>query len=229
MTLTESRNQGTRRSDRNQNFYRRSPEDESFDSELPAEARVELEEAHRPPKPRSAERIVGTPVAQDTQPQPGVYLRPPAYRPLIAEPAPPAKHSYGTAAIWILVILLFLWVVSRNNGPSVRAPESRPVPTPSGPRPVEVRRALPVVDVRRALPAVPRALPVTSAASTESNWQSIRMPDGTVLPVSYQGDLFSSAALPGQGKFVGEEWSTGTTSWVWMVPAGAAFPSWVDP
>jgi hypothetical protein len=23
--------------------------------------------------------------------------------------------------------------------------------------------------------------------------------------------------------------STGNTSWIWMTPAGASFPSWVDP
>jgi hypothetical protein len=55
------------------------------------------------------------------------------------------------------------------------------------------------------------------------------MPDGSIVNVSYQGDLFSSAALPPRGRFVGEQWSTGTTSWVWMTPIGANFPSWVDP
>jgi hypothetical protein len=44
-----------------------------------------------------------------------------------------------------------------------------------------------------------------------------------------QGELPSSAALPPQGRFIGEEWSTGSTSWVWMQPAGASLPSWVDP
>jgi hypothetical protein len=55
------------------------------------------------------------------------------------------------------------------------------------------------------------------------------MPDGTIVNVSYQGELPSSAALPPQGHFIGEAYSTGTTSWVWMTPAGANFPSWVDP
>jgi hypothetical protein len=55
------------------------------------------------------------------------------------------------------------------------------------------------------------------------------MPDGTIVSASYQGELPSSAALPSQGRFIGEEYSTGDTSWIWMQPAGAAFPSWVDP
>jgi hypothetical protein len=86
---------------------------------------------------------------------------------------------------------------------------------------------LPAVEVRKALPAIPRAFPVTSAVSTE--WQPIRMPDGSVVQASYQGELPSSAALPARGRFIGEEWSTGNTSWIWMTPAGANFPSWVDP
>jgi hypothetical protein len=82
-----------------------------------------------------------------------------------------------------------------------------------------------------AVPAVPRALPVTSSVSTVSNaqWQSIRMPSGEFVRVSYQGELPSSAALPARGRFIGEEYSTGNTSWIWMTPAGANFPSWVDP
>jgi hypothetical protein len=56
-----------------------------------------------------------------------------------------------------------------------------------------------------------------------------KMPDGTVVQVCYQGELPSSATLPARGRFTGEEWSTGNTSWIWMTPAGASFPSWVDP
>jgi hypothetical protein len=59
--------------------------------------------------------------------------------------------------------------------------------------------------------------------------QPVRMPDGTIVEARYQGDLPSSTALPPQGHFIGEEYSTGTTSWIWMTPAGASFPSWVDP
>jgi hypothetical protein len=81
------------------------------------------------------------------------------------------------------------------------------------------------------LPVVPRALPITAQSFTVPNaaWQPIRMPDGTVVQASYQGELPSSAALPARGRFIGEEYSTGNTSWIWMTPAGASFPSWVDP
>ena len=95
---------------------------------------------------------------------------------------------------------------------------------------MEVRRALPV-EVRRALPVALRALPVSSAALAVPavGWQSIRMPDGSTSPAYYEGELPSSAALPLQGHFIGEEYSTGNTSWVWMTPAGTNVASWVDP
>src|SRR6516162_3856893 len=84
------------------------------------------------------------------------------------------------------------------------------------------------------LPTVPRALPVTSSVSLVSDpqigqWQPVRLLDGTTVQVCYQGELPSSAALPHQGRFIGEEWSTGNTSWIWMTPAGASFPSRIDP
>jgi hypothetical protein len=59
------------------------------------------------------------------------------------------------------------------------------------------------------------------------------MPDGTIMQVSYQGELPSSAALPPRGRFIGEEWSTGTGEnahdWIWLKPAGINFASWIDP
>jgi hypothetical protein len=55
------------------------------------------------------------------------------------------------------------------------------------------------------------------------------MPDGTVVQAFYEGQLNSSGELPARGRFIGEEYSTGDTSWIWMTPSGAAFPSWVDP
>ena len=116
---------------------------------------------------------------------------------------------------------------------TLRTSSNRPVyGALSGSGKVEVRRALPpVVEVRRALRAVPRALPVSSPVSPVSNteWQPVKLLDGTTVQVCYQGELPSSAALPSQGRFIGEEWSTGNTSWVWMRPAGMNFASWVDP
>ena len=186
--------------------FRRGTFDDQFDCQLPEEARTELLGEIPPPNPYRSREI-------------------PAYRPA----PPPAKRSGDAAVIGaIAIVALFLYAVSRNNGPSTSTARSVPIPSS---QPVEVRRALPAVEVRRALPAVPRALLVSSQASSVSNtnWQAIRMPDGTIVQVSYQGELPDSAALPPRGRFIGEEYSTGKTSWIWMTPAGANFPSWVDP
>ena len=201
--------------------FRRGTFDDQFDCQLPEEARTELLEEIPPPKTYRLREI-------------------PVY-----QPAPPAaKRSGGAAVIGsIAIVALFLYAVSRTGGPSTSTapPDSRSVPTPLRSQPVEVRRALPppvevcralpVVEVRKALPAVPRALPVNSApfAVSTVGWQSIRMPDGSIIPVHYEGELPSSAALPPRGRFIGEEYSTGNTSWIWMTPVGASFPSWVDP
>ena len=118
------------------------------------------------------------------------------------KPAPPERSSRsgGWGLIWMVIGGFFLWALlhnqssqtsaSRSASRSAWAPSSLPAFTQSQP-----------VEVRRALPVVPRALPVTSGISTVSNaaWQPIRMPDGTIVNVSYQGQLPSSAALPPQG------------------------------
>ena len=204
--------------------FRRGTFDDQFDCQLPEEARTELLGEIPPPNPYRSREI-------------------PAYRPA----PPPAKRSGDAAVIGsIAIVALFLYAVSRTGGPSTSTapPESRSVPSPlrsqpvevrrALPPPVEVRRALPVVEVRKALPAVPRALPVTSSASLVSDsqigqWQPVRLLDGTIMQVCYQGELPSSAALPLHGRFIGEEWTSGNTSWIWMTPVGASFPSWVDP
>ena len=123
------------------------------------------------------------------------------------------------------------------NGHPSTAPLS-PLPgSPPAPAP-EVRRALPV-EVRRALPIVRRAELVSSRTpaplpSIPGTWHSVRLLDGkTIVQACYKGQLHSSSDLPNQGSFIGEEWSTDTGEnahdWIWMVPEGANFASWVDP
>jgi hypothetical protein len=208
--------------------------DDQFERGLPPEIRAELAASprsiNRPPVripeteaeiEQALEWLKSQGYLRPTSPAPPPVPAPqPIAIPTASKPAQDApRHGTG---IWLLLaaligLPLLLARLSDNTQPQGR--------------PVEVRRALPVVEVRKALPAVPRALPVTSAVSTVSNveWQPIRMPDGSIVNARYQGELPSSAALPPQGRFIGEEWSTGNTSWIWMRPAGANFPSWVDP
>ena len=228
--------------------------DRQFESQLPPEVRAELE---IPPRstPRPSARIPETEeeIAQALEwlksqgylrpaspapPLPVSSPQPPAV-PMSKTP-PPARRAHIPAVIGTVAIAaLFLYAVSHTGGPSnsTALPESRSVPNPSS-QPVEVRRALtPPVEVRRALPAVPRALLVSRSRFSENapipapyaESQPVRMPDGTIVEARYQGELPSSAALPVRGRFIGEEWSTGNTSWIWLQPAGASLPSWVDP
>ena len=208
--------------------------DEQFESQLPPEVRAELELPPRainrwperiPETEEEIQQAIAWLKAQGFLQEPNPPAPPPQVPIRTAPVSPPARPAQsasrrGTGIWWLLATLIGLPLLLSRMADK----------TPPQSRPVEVRRALPAVEVRRALPAVPRALPVTSA-NTVSNaqWQPIRMPDGTIVNVSYQGELPSSAALPPQGHFIGEAYSTGTISWVWMTPAGASFPSWVDP
>ena len=206
--------------------------DDQFERELPPEIRARLSEI--PPRsinrwpariPETEEEIQAALIWLKSQgylqsgstpppsPEPAVASQPPP-----VEPRPVQRESQGGLGIWwLLAVIIGLPLLLARLADNTQ---------PQG-RPLEVRRALPVVEVRRALPAIPRALPVTTAVSTE--WQPIRMPDGTIVQASFQGELPSTAALPARGRFIGEEWSTGNTSWIWMKPAGVSFASWVDP
>ena len=240
---------------------RRESCDEQFESELPPEIRAELEAPVRIPeteqeiqaaiawlKSRGYLPTVSAPSSSGelsppvSPPRPPVSKREiPAYRPVV--PPPSARRSHGAAVIGCaLIVALFIWALSHNNGPSdLTAPsESRPAATSSR-QPAyaqaqpEVRRALPV-DVRRALPVVQRAQ-LVSAPTTEIGvgaWHSVRLLDGTTtVSACFQGWLPSSADLPNAGHFIGEEFATGDAAhpntWIWMIPVGASFPSWVDP
>jgi hypothetical protein len=233
--------------------------DDQFESELPPEIRAELQVIRIPTteqeiqaaiawlKSRGYLPTVSAPSSSGEPPLPPIpepvskALTPhspprPFVMPPVAKPVQRASRS--GSGIWLLLALLLGFPILIGQLPqavsTLRTLSGRPVDdTQPQSRPVEVRRALPVpVEVRRALPAVPRALPVTSQASTVSNtgwWQSIRMPDGSIIWVRYQGELPYSAALPAQGDFIGQEYSVGNTSWIWMTRPGASSPSWVDP
>jgi hypothetical protein len=182
--------------------------DDQFERELPPEIRAELGASspaiNRPPVriPETEEEIqaalrwlksqgyLQSVSAPPPSPEPAVALQPPPVLPPAAKPA--QRQSRGGSGIWWLLAVIIglpLLLARVADNPQSQA------------RPIEVRRALapsPAVEVRRALPAIPRALPVASALSTVSNaeWQPIRMPDGSVVQASYQGELPSSAALP---------------------------------
>jgi hypothetical protein len=223
MIPTESR---TWRSAQNQEVYfRRAPcDDKSFEGQLPARARSELLEEFPSRRTYRLQESIPVPSPVFLRSPPLVSpLEPPPIRPgtgrELGEPAP----RRGVGIWWLLAALLGFPVLI---GLLPHAPSSQPVyGTQSISRWVEVRRALPVAnpEVRRALPALARAFPVEEQTipGSNGNWQAVQMPDGTIVEAAYQGTLPNAASLPAQGHFIGEEWRTGDTSWIWMTPAGA--------
>ena len=210
--------------------------DDQFERELPPETRAELEVSpqsiNRPSVriPETEEEIqqaiawlksqgyLRSPdPAPSPVPSPTLVSPPlPPVMPPVARPAQSAPRS-GSGGWWLLAVIVgFLILVGH---------------LPKRLQPATIMSPQPWVEVRRALPVAPRALPVTAQVSSVPTgwWQSIRMPDGSFIGVRYQGELASSAALPPQGHFIGEEYSVGTTSWIWMTRPGASLPSWVDP
>jgi len=190
------------------------------------------------PPPPPIPEPVSKALTPDSPPWP--FVMPPVAKPV-------QRASRSGSGIWVLLALLLgfpiLIGLLAQAVSTLSTLSSRPVDdTQHRSRPVEVRRALPVpvevrralsaVEVRKALPVVPRALPVTSQTSSVSNtswWRSLQMPDGSFIGVRYQGELPSSASLPAQGDFIGQQYSVGSTSWIWMTRPGATTPSWVDP
>jgi hypothetical protein len=197
--------------------------DSEFERQLPPEIRAELLEETPP-------RYIGETISP---PRPPVVLQ-------TVKPAQSASRRPN--AIWwvlglVLLVGLLPHVISTWRAPSSQPGANTRTDTPPDSRPVEVRRALPVtpVEVRRALPAVLRALPVTGAENPPAvvpyaQERLVTMPDGSIVEARLEGELRNSANLPPRGRFLGETWRTADgTSWVWMTPAGASFPSWVDP
>ena len=86
---------------------------------------------------------------------------------------------------------------------------------------------------RRAMAVVPRAQLASPPEAQTGEWHAVTLLDGSVVEACYQGNLGSPADLPPQGRFLGEEWSTGieqnAIDWIWLKPVGSSFASWVDP
>jgi hypothetical protein len=203
--------------------------DDQFESELPPEIRAELEAPVRIPE---TEQEIEAAMAwlksrgylpSESVPSSSGELSPPVSPPplvtLEATWPAPQRESRDTGIWWLLAVLIGLPVLLAMLGQA-------------GSRAAATQPPTPWVEVRRALPAIPHALPST-VAPVAAQWQSIRMPDGTIVSASFQGWLPSSADLPNAGHFLGEEFATGTvanpTAWIWMTRAGALSPSWVDP
>jgi hypothetical protein len=156
-------------------------------------------------------------------------------------PSPPlaAKSSPRQAAPWgpfIIAagLIAAAFIVANGN-------KSAP---PAEPNPVSPSERL--VTVNESVPAVPRAQPVVwpraeaagpttlfspewyANPSNRGRWVSQEIPHEGRVWIHYQGQLQNTNELP-QHPSLWDEYCTPGASWVWMIPAGATTPQWVDP
>jgi hypothetical protein len=143
----------------------------------------------------------------------------------VARTSPPSQTDRNGSGSWWLVVaaVIGLAVVLGLLQPHASSTLSTQPPPQTPP-----------VEVRRALPAALRALPIDATPENPpypyAEPKSVRMPDGSIIQARYQGRLPNAASLPPLGRFIGEAWLTADgTAWIWAIPAGATFPSWVDP
>jgi len=152
---------------------------------------------------------------------------------LAAKPSPRQSAPWGPIIIAAgLVVAAF--IVSNGN-------KSAP---PAKPKTVSPSQGL--ATVHQSEPVVPRAQPViwprAEAAgpatlfspewyanpSNRGRWVSQEIPHEGRVWIHYQGQLQNTGQLPQQPNLWDESWTPGAT-WVWMIPAGATTPQWVDP
>jgi hypothetical protein len=181
--------------------------DERFERQLPPELRAELEKEPlpqtsrrrdvaspylRPPPPPRAARPAPPPVPQTVANPPSTSLPswdPAPVPPIVARPVRSPSQPGAGPWFWILAMLLAIPVLN------ALVPHTPPRAW------VETRRALPAIEVRKALPVTLPSGFRRSGLSIVSNaqWQSIRMPDGQIVQVSYQGEARSSGSFHRRG------------------------------
>jgi hypothetical protein len=158
-------------------------------------------------------------------------VRPPP--PLAAKPSPRQSAPWGPIIIAAGLIAAAFIVADGNK-----------LAPPAEPKTVGPSERL--VAVNETGPAVPRAQPViwprAAAAgpttlfspewyanpSNRGRWVCQEIPNEGRLWIHYQGQLQNAGQLPQYPSLWDEYWTPGAT-WVWMIPAGATTPQWVDP
>jgi hypothetical protein len=158
-------------------------------------------------------------------------VRPPP--PLAAKPSPRQSAPWGPFII-AAGLVTAAFIVANGN-------KSTPLAEPNPASPSER-----LVTVNESVPAVPRAQPVVwpraeAAGSTtlfspewyanpsnRGRWVCQEIPHEGRVWIHYQGQLQNTGQLP-QHPSLWDEYCTPGASWVWMIPAGATTPQWVDP
>jgi len=153
--------------------------------------------------------------------------------PLPAKPSPRQPAPWGPIIIAAGLVTAALIVANGNK-----------LAPPAEPNPVGPSQHL--VTISETEPPVPRAQPViwprAEAAgpatifspqwyanpSNRGHWVCQEIPHEGRVWIHYQGQLQNADQLPQHPGLWDEYWTPGA-SWVWMIPAGATTPQWVDP
>jgi hypothetical protein len=153
--------------------------------------------------------------------------------PLPAKPSPRQSAPWGPFII-ATGLVAAAFIVANGNKPAPPA-EAKTVSASQG-----------LVTVNNREPATPRAQPViwprAEAAgpptlfnpewyanpNNRGRWVSQEIPHEGRVWIHYQGQLQNTDQLPQYPSLWDEYWTPGAT-WVWMIPAGATTPQWVDP
>jgi hypothetical protein len=150
-----------------------------------------------------------------------------------------AKPSQRQSAPWgpfiIATGLVAAAFIIANGNKAARPAESSPV-SPSArlatvhEREPAVPRAQPVVWPRAeaAGPATPFSPEWYANPGNRGRWVCQGIPHEGRVWIHYQGQLQNAYELP-QHPSLWDEYCTPGATWVWMIPAGATTPQWVDP
>jgi hypothetical protein len=158
-------------------------------------------------------------------------VRPPPL--LAAKPRP--RRSAPRGPIIIATGLVTAALIVANGNKPIPLAEVTPAGIPE--RSTTVMKSAPVV--LRAQPVVwPRAQAAGPATlfspewyanpSNRGRWVSQEIPNEGRVWIRYQGQLQNTGQLPQRPGLWDEYWTPSAT-WVWMIPAGATTPQWVDP
>ena len=171
---------------------------------------------------------------QEPPPTQAVEWRTVRPSPLLAAKSSPRQSAPWGPIIIAAGLVTAALIVANGNKP---APPSEPKTVSPSERLVTVNHSEPAVP--RAQPAVwlraEAAGPTTlfspewyANPSNRGRWVCQEIPHEGRVRIHYQGQLQNTGQLP-QHPNLWDEYCTPGASWVWMIPAGATTPQWVDP
>ena len=193
---------------------------QSFDTELPGEARAELI------RPRRS-RILGDPkraALEGPAVKSRLYLVTIVTALLIGAAATTLWHQWNTER-------------AKSTGTTSQPVASQPAPGPTvspwreyiaqHPEQFPYANGAPRATLVKLPP--PRAQLIRLPEWRVGEERQLLMPYGLKVLGRLKGCLAAEWMLPQEGNVIGETWIVGETPWVWVCPVGGSVPTWIDP